>query len=144
MGSLLVRWICAPPIDTSTPHSSWRYSVEASDEMVSTMNSAGCLAASIAWRISSIGERQPVDVSLWSTHTALILCPASLRRCASISLGSAPMRQSVSMNSGSSPSRFAMLRHSVAKWPVLHISTRSPGESVLTSAPSHAPVPVAV
>src|SRR5215475_6592854 len=75
---------CAPPMETSTPHSSCRYSVEASDEMVSTKNSAGCLAASIACRISSIGERQPVEVSLCSTQTALILCPASLRRCASM------------------------------------------------------------
>ena len=32
---------------------------------------------------------------------------------------------------------------SVAKWPVSYMSTRSPGESVLTSAASHAPVPEA-
>ena len=35
----------------------------------------------------------------------------------------------------------AMLFHSVAKWPVSYISTLSPGESVLSSAASHAPVP---
>ena len=40
-----------------------------------------------------------------------------------------------------SPSRWAMLRHSVAKWPVSKVSTRSPGDSVLTSADSHPPVP---
>ena len=34
-----------------------------------------------------------------------------------------------------------MFCHSVAKCPVSYISTRSPGESVLTSAASHAPVP---
>ena len=34
-----------------------------------------------------------------------------------------------------------MSRHSVAKWPVSNMSTRSPGESVFTSAASHAPVP---
>ena len=34
--------------------------------------------------------------------------------------------------------------HSVANWPVSTISTRSPALSVLTSAPSQAPVPVAV
>ena len=34
-----------------------------------------------------------------------------------------------------------MTRHSVAKWPVSNISTRSPGDSVLTSDASHAPVP---
>ena len=37
-----------------------------------------------------------------------------------------------------------MVFHSVANWPVSTISTRSPGESVLTSAASQAPVPVAV
>ena len=37
----------------------------------------------------------------------------------------------------------AIFCHSVAKWPVSDISTRSPGESVLTSAASHAPVPEA-
>ena len=35
----------------------------------------------------------------------------------------------------------AISLHSVAKWPVSNISTLSPGESVLTSAASHAPVP---
>ena len=36
-----------------------------------------------------------------------------------------------------------MLCHSVANWPVSTISTLSPGERVLTSAASHAPVPEA-
>ena len=39
--------------------------------------------------------------------------------------------------------RVGHLRHSVAKWPVSNMSTLSPGESVLTSAASHAPVPEA-
>ena len=39
------------------------------------------------------------------------------------------------------PQRFAMLCHSVAKWPVSTISTLSPGDSVLTIAASQAPVP---
>ena len=45
------------------------------------------------------------------------------------------------MNSGCSPSLTAMVFHSVAKWPVSYISTLSPGDSVLTSAASQAPVP---
>ena len=61
-GSISPFW--APPIETSTPQASWRYSVEASEEIVSTKNSAGCLTVSIAWRISAIGERHPVEVSL--------------------------------------------------------------------------------
>ena len=68
--------------------------------MVSTKNSAGWPAASIALRISAIGDRQPVEVSLCSTQTALISFFLSLRRCSSIAAGSAPMRQSVLMNSG--------------------------------------------
>ena len=60
--------------------------------------------------------------------------PSDRRRCASRS----------SMNSGLRPSFSAIFFHSVANWPVSTISTRSPGESVLTSAASQAPVPVAV
>ena len=112
--------------------------------MVSTISSAGWPAALIALRIGSIGDRQPVAVSLCSTHTALISCALSLRRCSSIAAASAPVRQSPGMNSGLSPSFCAMVFHSVANWPVSTISTRSPGDSVLTSAASQAPVPVAV
>ena len=54
------------------------------------------------------------------------------------------MRQSVVMNSGFRPIFSAIFFHSVANWPVSTISTRSPGDSVLTSAASQAPVPVAV
>ena len=112
--------------------------------MVSTKNSAGWPAASIALRISATGDRQPVEVSLCSTQTALISLFLSLRRWSSIAAGSAPVRQSVLMNSGRRPSFSAMFFHSVANWPVSTISTRSPGDSVFTSAASHAPVPVAV
>ena len=34
-----------------------------------------------------------------------------------------------------------MARHRLAKWPVSNIKTRSPGDKVLASAASHAPVP---
>ena len=79
-----------------------------------------------------------------STQTALISCFLSSRRRASTAFGSAPVRQSVVMNSGLRPSFSAIFFHSVANWPVSTISTLSPGDSVLTSAPSQAPVPVAV
>ena len=62
----------------------------------------------MALRIGSIGDRQPVAVSLCSTHTALISCALSLRRCSSIFAASAPVRQSPGMNSGFKPS---LLRH---------------------------------
>ena len=112
--------------------------------MVSTMNKAGCPAASIALRIAAIGELQPVEVSLCRTHTALISLFLSSRSRASISAGSAPTRQSVSMNSGLRPRRSAIFFQSVANWPVSTISTLSPADSVLVSAASQAPVPVAV
>src|SRR5579862_3180003 len=63
---------CDPAMATSTPHSSWRKSMEPSDEMVSTMNSAGCLARSIALRIEGIELVTALDVSLCTTMTALI------------------------------------------------------------------------
>src|SRR5215468_249889 len=61
--------------------------------MVSTKNSAGWPAASIALRISAIGERHPVEVSLCRTQTALISLFLSLRRWSAIAVGSAPMRE---------------------------------------------------
>ena len=115
--------------------------MEASEEMVSTMKSAGWRAASMARRTSSMREVAPVEVSLWTTHTALMVCPLSSRSLASMAAGSAPARQSEGMNSGTRPSLVAMLFHRAAKWPVSYISTLSPGDSVLTRAASHAPVP---
>ena len=41
------------------------------------------------------------------------------------------------------PEALGHARQSVAKWPVSKASTRSPGERVLTSAASQAPVPEA-
>src|SRR5919106_1168602 len=95
--------------------------------MVSTMNSAGWPARSIAWRISSIRLTTPVEVSLCTTQTALMRWLRSSARRASIAAGSAPCRQSPGMNSGCTPSRSAISRHKVAKWPVSAISTRFPG-----------------
>ena len=84
----------------------------------------------------------PVDVSLCTTATALMAAVAIVGEPASSDRGgSTPWRQSPGTKSTCSPSRTAMSRHSVAKWPVSNISTASPGDSVLTSAASHAPVP---
>ena len=115
--------------------------MEASEEMVSTISSAGWRAASMARRTSSMREVAPVEVSLCTTHTALMAWPLSSLRRASMAAASAPLRQSEAMNSGSRPSLTAMVFHSVAKCPVSYISTLSPGDSVLSSAASHAPVP---
>ena len=114
-----------------------------SDEIVSTSSSAGWPAASIAARTSSIRLAHPVEVSLWTTHTARMRWAASRDNASPIAATSAPRRQSVSMNSGTRCSRCAISFHSVANQPLRHISTASPGESVLASAASHAPVPEA-
>ena len=90
-----------------------------------------------------MSEVTPVEVSLCTTHTALIRWPVSSARRASILAASTPRRQSSPMNSGFSASFSAIFFHSVAKWPVSYISTVSPGDSVLTSAASQAPVPEA-
>ena len=83
----------------------------------------------------------PVEVSLCTTITALIACALSAASFASTAAASTPLRQSPGTKSTSSPSFAAIFRQSVAKCPVSNISTRSPGESVLTSAASQAPVP---
>ena len=106
---------------------------------MSTSSSASEPAASIAARTSATRLVTPVDVSLWTTITART--PWSARRTASARSGSAPWRQSPGIQTTSRPRRSAIARHSVAKCPVSNASTLSPGDSVLTSAASHAPVP---
>src|SRR3982074_3577722 len=69
-GSINPFW--EPATVTSTPHSSWRKSALAKPEIESTSNRAGCLAESIARRTAAISDVAPVEVSLWTTHTALI------------------------------------------------------------------------
>ncbi len=108
----------------------------------------------MARRTAAMSLVTPVEVSLCTTHTALMAWPASARKRCSISSACTPRRQlhgspvvasvpGTARNSGFSPSRSASLFHSVAKWPVSNISTASPGLSVLTSAASQAPVPEA-
>ncbi len=115
--------------------------MDASEEMVSTSSSAGWPTASSAARTSGTRLVTPVDVSLCTTQTALIVCWSSAASRWAISAGSAPWRQSPGITSTCSPSRPASSDQRVEKWPVSLISTRSPGLSVLTSAASHAPVP---
>ena len=61
--------------------------------MVSTISSAGWPAASIARRTAAMSEVTPVDVSLCTTHTALMRCAASARRRCSIRSACTPRRQ---------------------------------------------------
>src|ERR1700688_498389 len=132
---------CEPPTDTSMPQASCSYSCEPRPELVSTINSAGCFARSMALRTSSGYVTQPVDVSLCTTITALIWCWRSAASRASICSTSAPCRQSPARKSISSLNWSAMPRHNTPNWRVSAISTLSPGDSVFTIAPSHAPAP---
>ena len=105
------------------------------------MKSAGWRASSIALRSAGMRLATPVEVSLCTTITALIAWLRSAVRRASSAAGSTPWRQSPGTKSTSSPCRLAMTCHRLAKWPVSNASTRSPGDSVLRIAASHAPVP---
>ena len=98
-------------------------------------------ASSMARRTAGMLLVTPVEVSLWTTATALMVRLRSAISFSPMTAASTPCRQSPGMKSTSSPSFTAMSRHSVANWPVSTISTVSPGDSVLTNAASHAPVP---
>src|SRR6267143_1959571 len=54
-----MRPFCEQQTVTSTPHSACRYSIEASDEMVSTINIAPWRARSMAWRMSGMRLATP-------------------------------------------------------------------------------------
>src|SRR6185312_823711 len=136
-----IRPFCEPATETSTPQASCSYSIEPRPEMVSTIKSAGCLTRSMTLRTSCGEVTQPVEVSLWTTQTALILCALSAASFASTCSRSAPWRQSPGTKSTSSLNLSAMPRQSTANWPVSHIRTLSPGCSTLTIAASQAPVP---
>ena len=115
--------------------------------MVSTKSKAGCLAASMARRTAAMSLVTPVEVSLCTTHTALMLWPVSAFRRCSIRSACTPLRQPSKpgrlKTSDFSPSWLASLFHKNAKWPVSYISTWSPVLSTLHKAASQAPVPEA-
>src|SRR5947199_8040548 len=132
---------CEQPMVTSTPHSSWRKSIDPSDEIVSTSSKAGWPVRSIALRTSRTRVVTPVEVSLCTTHTALILCSRSLLSSVSTTCGSTPRRQSSCATCTSRPSFEATCPHKAEKWPMSNISTLSPADRVFTRDASHAPVP---
>ena len=116
-------------------------SIDANEEIVSTNNKAGCFAASIAFLISASLLQTPVDVSLWTTKRAFILCSLSFDNFSSTIFGSTPVLQSPATKSTSSLKRLACSYHKDENWPVSNIKTLSPSLKVFTIAASHAPVP---
>ena len=113
----------------------------ASELTASTQSSAGWPAASIARRSPAMSLVTPVAVSLWQARIALIACPVSARSAASVRSSGTPSPHSTSCTSTSKPSRSAMSIHRWLNWPKREASNLSPGESVLVSAASQAPVP---
>ena len=63
---------CEQATDTSTPQASCLYSTEPSEEIVSTISSAGWPVRSSASRTGGMRLVTPVDVSLCTTITALM------------------------------------------------------------------------
>jgi hypothetical protein len=107
----------------------------------------------MARRTAAMSDVTPVEVSLCTTHTALIWWLLSSRRRFSMRSACTPLRHVTgrpvssvpgrARNSVFTPRRVAILCHSEEKWPVSYMSTRSPGLVTLVSAASHAPVPEA-
>ena len=94
---------------------------------MSTSSSAGCPAASMARRTAAISDVTPVDVSLCTTHTALIRCCVSSRRRASIMSACTPRRQpsmpGKPRNSGLRPRLRPSFSRAWRSGPVSYIST---------------------
>ena len=98
-------------------------SVEASEEMVSTISSAGWPAASIALRIAGRSLTTPVAVSIWTTKMALIVCLVSILRRASTAEGSTALRPLWASISISAPMSFAISPQPIAKRPLSRTRT---------------------
>ena len=96
-----IRPFCEPDTVTSTPQRRARRR-PSQRRNVSTMSSAGCFARSIALRTSAMRLVAPVEVSLCTTITALMVCACRRRALPRSAAGSAPRRQSPGMKSTSS------------------------------------------
>ena len=64
---------CEPDIATSTPQASMSNGMQPSEATASTMSSASCPAARIAWPIAGMSLTTPDAVSICATSTALIV-----------------------------------------------------------------------
>src|SRR5712664_3566192 len=133
---------CEPVTARSTRHSLMRKSMLPSELTASAKSSAGCCASSITWRTAARSLVTPVAVSLCTIITPRMRCSRSARRMRPISASGAPSPHAHSMTSTSRPRHCIISIHRWPNWPKRGASTRSPGESVLASAASHAPVPV--
>ena len=97
----------------------------------------------MAARMAAMSFSTEEAVSTCTTRIALISCAVSALRRLSTASGSTARRGRPFSTSTSSPSRAACAPHETAKTPLSSTSTLSPRESVLVSAISHAPCPLA-
>jgi hypothetical protein len=134
---------CDPAMATSTPQASMSKSMQPSEATVSTISSAGCLAAVMALRIAGMSLTTPDAVSICTTSTALIVCPLSRFRRSSSAAGSTARRQSPFNTSTSTPIILAISPQPSAKRPLSSASTVSPRDNTLASAASQPPWPLA-
>lgn len=83
----------------------------------------------------------PVAVSLWTMQTAFILCALSAASFDARMSRLAPWPHSLSTTSTLKLRRCCWSIQSRLNWPMRKDIVRSPGDNVLVSALSHAPVP---
>ena len=128
---------------TSTPQPSMSNGMQPSEATQSTISSAGCLAASIAWRMAAMSLTTPEAVSTCTTSTALMVWAVSrlqaLLEGGRID-GAAPVAlQHLDLDA----QHRAISPQPSAKRPLSSASTVSPRESTLVSAASQPPWPLA-
>ena len=122
--------------------------MQPSDATASTISSASCPAARIAWPIAAMSFTTPEAVSICATSTALMVSPPgdlrSAFRRASTSAGRTARRMSPFSTSTSTPMRRACSPQLMANRPLSSTRILSPLESTLVSAASQAPWPLAM
>ena len=111
---------------TSTPQASMSNGMQPSEATASTMSSASCPAARIAWPIAGMSLTTPDAVSICATRMALIVPPLSAFSRASTSAGRTARRMSPFRTSTSTPMRRALSPQLMAKRPLSSTRILSP------------------
>src|SRR5262249_13641350 len=134
---------CEPAMATSRPQPSMSNSMQPSEATVSTISRAGWRAALTALAIAATSLTTPEAVSICTSSSALIACPASRLSRSSTAAGLTARRQSPRRISTSAPITLAISPQPVAKRPLSSTSTLSPRDSTLLSTASQPPWPLA-
>src|SRR3989442_7034389 len=67
-----IKPFCEPATVTSTPHSSWRYLIEASEENLWTILKAGGPAPAVAFPVPALRLASPLREPLWTHPQCLV------------------------------------------------------------------------